>query len=228
MADAYAHEITRGLRYQHGCIVKPTPTIKQVDEPGAADLMVAKGGRVAMIEVKTGKGGPGAGAAFAFGDWRDNQREWAATYCRAEPYATEYWIGLIMGIHAPNTKPWKTVKGAITPNTDSKGIQYMPRTCWLVPYEVWLDVEGRIRPYQDSIPYRAAKGYNTALQQKGYDAITLLSDWQLERGDNMFIVPVSHPFHEMYLGAAPLPLFHATKEGIYAYTRSSGAAARHD
>lgn len=197
--DKFQPEVVRSF-HQHGCRVVSTPTVDprkmKYEEPARADLFVGVNGRAAWVEIKNGSG-KGAGKSFKFGDWRENQREWAAEV-RRPPSSTEYWLALLLGEHPPSYNPEK----------------YQPRQMWLVPHDEWLEVEKTISPIQDSIPYRATKGYNRILQDESLDAMTLLRHWALKWSSGFWSVPEKHPFHELYI--AQTPILYYRSEAKYA------------
>lgn len=177
MADKYQAEVVKSLHSLHfGVRADITERFATGDEPGRADLMVVMGGLGCYIENKTGS------AAFDFSQWRDNQRQWWQEVC--VPTKTPYFLCIFIGDNPPNYDPEK----------------YRPRRAFLVLAEAWLEVEAQLKPYQNSLPYRAGKGYKTELQEQGLDAEHLLTPWALRwQGGGLWGIPQSHLFHRLFL-----------------------------
>lgn len=186
MADRVASEAVRTLHgYGFATRTDPTTQLATVESPGRADVMAAKGGRAVFIEIKNGRD------SFPFGNLRDNQREWAERYCLPSPYSNPYWIWLSLGGDPPHRNPEK----------------YKPRKTWLLPYDVFLDIEATVKPIQMSLVYRCAPGMKREIQDRKLDAINLLSGWELTwEGNSTWGIPDSHPFNTLFIGTTPLVL----------------------
>jgi hypothetical protein len=60
---------------------------------------------------------------------------------------------------------------------------------YLVDWASWLDIEGLVRQIQDSIPYQAGSGYAKELQEKQWDIIHLLADYEVSRRNRKWVLP---------------------------------------
>lgn len=173
MADVHAGEVTRSLhKLKFGIRTDITERFATGDEPGRADQMIVKNGLGGYIEIKSAK------TSFNFSDLRDNQREWI----EQEAYANSkcrVWLWLFLGKNPPNYDPQK----------------YLPRRAWLVEYWDWLAIEDVIKPIQNSLPYRAGKGYAKEMQGRCLDAETLLQGHVLTwSGAGVWTIDPTHPF----------------------------------
>ncbi len=187
MADKFAGEVGKSLhQWKFGYRSDPTAKYATADAPGRADMLATKGGRSVYIEIKS------AAAAFAFTDLRDNQRKWIEEQA-LKVEQTPVWIWLNLGQHPPNYNP----------------DDYLPRRAFLVPYELFLDIENQVKPFQNSLPYRAGKGYNVQVQALKLDAVHLLSNYALQWNKGFWVVPENHPFYH-FVSARPL----WDKEGV--------------
>lgn len=165
------HAIVARTLHRIGAIQRPSITARFQADPGSADVLCSIHGLSACIEIKTGN------EAIPFPEWRDNQREWAVTHCRA--HQTEYWL-------------WWLVRNP------ARGAS----TAYLLPYPEQIALEALIRPIQDSLPQRAGKGYHRSLQARGLDCARLLPAFEtplywLNR-QRYFAIPDPHPFHAHY------------------------------
>lgn len=134
---------------------------------GRADIFAGKNGKAINVEVKRGN------ERFQFDDWREPQRNWAS-YTESDPYNIPYWLFFTLGTDPPN---WSDEK-------------YLPRRSWLMPYQIFLEAEQIISPYQKSIVYRVKKGMNKKIQDNNYDAITLFKLYELKwAGSNSLLRP---------------------------------------
>lgn len=177
--DKFAPEAVRSL-HKMGFITRTDPTARfaTMEDPGRADIMAARQGKVVFIEVKCGR------ERLEFSQWSARQREWALKYCVSEPFCNPYWLWITLGIDPPNRNPER----------------YRPRHAWLVPYHKFIEAEDQVIPYLDSLPYFAGKGTRKVLQDRQLDAITLLRDWELKWGGNhIWKVPEKHTFFDLYL-----------------------------
>jgi len=157
-------------------------------EPGKPDMDVWGGGRFTMIEVKDGYD------SFSFNNFEQNKREYIAKYCTPAPYLVQVWIWLSLGNGYPNWKPEK-----------------QPRFTWLIPYQEWLKMEERVRPYQATLPYLAGRGYGLEMQAQKLDAVHIFERFVLQWEKGVWQLPHTHPFYKMYIEAEPVP-FYQTEE----------------
>lgn len=138
-------------------------------EAGRPDLMCTRNGWGVHIEVKDGK------PSFDFDQWEQKQRDWAEEW----GFIHHLWFWLCLGIDAPTYNPEK----------------YLPRQTYLFPYPVMLDIEAKIKPFQNTLPYRA-KHASLELQERGLVAPVLLAPYRLNwKGKGIWELPPGHPFH---------------------------------
>ena len=196
MADLNARAMRKTFIH-HGFIVKSDPTTKYVEESGRADLTVVGNGHGVMVEVKFAWG------SFDFDNWRENQREWADTYCENAPFNTEYWLALTI----PTYKPIKSLSSR------------KPALSWLIPKKKFLEVEHEIRKHQKSIPAVATKDHMRVMRDFGLDAKQQFRGYQLDwspagtlnkppwykpdeehkrYNECMWTLPTIHPFYVKY------------------------------
>lgn len=163
MADRN-HKFAVKMLHYYGFLTRSDPTIKNIAF-GRADIACMKGGKAVNVEVKCGD------MRFDLRDWRENQREWALR-TQDFPYEVQYYIFLTMGIDKPNYLPKK----------------YFPKKSWLIPSRNMFDVISKISPIQHSLIYRIKKGTNKEFQKLGYDAVTLLRDYELTWAKNNSLI----------------------------------------
>jgi hypothetical protein len=151
------HRINFGWRAD---IANPKGNPEQ--ERARADGMFVYGGFGGYIEIKSARG-----MSWDIRGWRDDQREWYANYC--QPFHTPLFI-------------WLNIEGnkQINSKLDLKSGKY-PRKAWLVPAPAMLEVHHimKDRYGQDTLPYHARSGINTLMQSEEFDAIRILSDYEL-------------------------------------------------
>ncbi len=212
MADKNAPMAIKMLHY-HGFSCRTDVTSRFIghnkeDDIGRADIFAGHGGKPVHVEVKRGLD------AFNLDDWRENQREWAR-YTMDYPFEIPYWLFFTMGKDQPHY-------------SEDKG--YSPRKSWLIPYQVFMDADAQIRPYQKSIVVRVKKGVNKNVQRLKLDAVTLFDGYDLlwqpanslikpvwmmskesreanitETYGGFWVVPKKHPFYTAFaLGRIPL------------------------
>lgn len=178
MADRSQAKVTRALRNAGFWTFKAQDAVwtkgfagKKLalpEEPGKADLIVARNGVMIFVEVKD------AGLAFPFASWRDNQREWArATW---DDFRLDYALAITLGTDPPNRDPER----------------YAPERLWIVPRFCYESIEALVEPYQSSLPYRVGPGYNRVLQDNNYDAVHLFADYALTWEKGVFTFPRDH------------------------------------
>lgn len=159
MSDLNAKYIPKLLTY-HGFLYRTDFTAKfalQNEENfGRADTFAARNGKAVNIEAKQGSTG------FMMTNWRENQREWGR-WSSGYPFNIPYFVFLTLGVHPATYNPEK----------------YLPKKTWLLPFNVMIDAEQKIIDYQKTLPMRAGKGMNKAIQEKKLDAITLFSKYEL-------------------------------------------------
>lgn len=160
MADLNAHFCTKMIHH-HGFLSRADLTSQFAgisdEQVGRADLACSRGGRAVNIEIKQGKTG------FLLTNWREPQREWAA-WTTKPPFSTPYYMFLTLGEHPATYDPKK----------------YLPKRSWLIPYDVLLEIDQKITPYQKTLPMIAAKNMRKEMQALKLDAVTLLADYELQ------------------------------------------------
>jgi len=163
-------------------------------ESGRADVIAYRNSLAVAIEFKYGKTGFNPFSKTA--GWKRKQRLWARRWCIQE-FGVDYYLFLSMGTHPPHYHPEK----------------YMPRRSWLIPYHAMRSLERVFilaqmagdTAIQQTIPYRAGKGYSTFLQEHKLDAIHLFRDYELvwQKGSNgkpgYWQCPEQHIFFQRYL-----------------------------
>jgi hypothetical protein len=196
MADRWQGEATKSVRSWGFNSYKPPDareykwdpkkkTLVLPDEPGKPDMMVWRGGRMGVIEVKDGYD------AFPFANFEENKRDYAAKWCMAAPYWIQYWVWLCLGVGQPQ---WPAEK--------------QPRRTWLIPLQEFYAVEELLKPHQLSIPYFAGKGRLRILQDNQWDAIHLFQEFEVQWNKNGFWrLPTKHPFYRLYVEPEPLPMY---------------------
>lgn len=70
-----------------------------------------------------------------------------------------------------------------------------PRRLWIVPWSVWLAVEERVRPFQDSLPLMAGLAKLLAVRERGLGAVELLQQWALYWENGEWHLPLLHPLY---------------------------------
>jgi hypothetical protein len=82
-----------------------------------------------------------------------------------------------------------------------------PRMAWVVPWERWKWMENILKTGagQESLPLAVRKGMNKTVQERGYDAISMLSHWELlwetgigwRFGDNHPLLPEGYQYRDL-------------------------------
>lgn len=162
MADLNHSDSIKTLHH-HGFITRSDITSALITgwdntltDKGRADIMASRMGRTVYIEVKNGRDN------FDLTDWREEQRNWAR-YVEMEPFCTPYWLFLTIGINPASWNPDK----------------YLPKRSWLIPRLTLLDIDAKVRQYQNRLVYKAKKGMRKEIQAQKLDALTLLAEYEL-------------------------------------------------
>jgi hypothetical protein len=205
MADKNHTDCGRMFRF-HGFQTRSDPTSRFVEQPGRSDYTVTQ---MIGVNVECKQGGDGVDMTHL----RENQREWAEKFSLAEPFCTPYWIFLTIGTDSAMTTMGKLRKIY----KKNKPSIYLPKKTWFVPYEKYIEVENKIKPYQSTLPYMIRPGMRREMQDNMLDALTLFKGYELvwnpsnsllkpawfspktdeKFGYGIWTIPESHPFWQM-------------------------------
>ena len=148
-------------------------------KPDIIDLLLP-----VVIEVKVMTGPTWTRQALAFSRITPEQRRWLSAWL-ANSRKT--------GAGAQAYLAVGTAHGRAGSNTNR-------RYAWLVPWERWLEVEARLRPHRNSLPFIAFKGQKPkAVQEQGLNAVRLLEPWALEWRDGLWHLPPGHELTTLLL-----------------------------
>jgi len=124
------------------------------------------------IEVKSGQ------TAFPFGDIKEHQREGLLEWQRK--HHRPAWLCLQMGIQPA-------------------GRGELQRRMWLVPMNIWLNVEELLQEADfKSLPYSIVSTNRKIIKEAGLTALDLLGPYELERITGRWAMPENHVFREIY------------------------------
>jgi len=126
-----------------------------------------------VIEVKTfhklGLEKDWAKTTFPFRAINPEQRAWLTMFDRDPQHESFLAIGTVHG---------------------RAGAKINPRMLWIIPWKVWLAMEGCILPHRKSLPLARYKGQRKAGQ--GLNAVELLSEYSLGHSSGMWELPATH------------------------------------
>jgi len=152
------------------------------------------GGRSIVVEVKTfpepqmSGGWEQASCTFPFSAISDNQRRWLFNYQDDADWR-------------PLGYPHEVAYLALGMRHGQAGAKKTPRQLWLVPWPNWLQIEDKLRAYQESLPLTAIKGLRKEIQEDDLTAYGLLKRWSLEWENGCWHLPAYHPL-KTFIGGA--------------------------
>jgi hypothetical protein len=74
---------------------------------------------------------------------------------------------------------WDTDSGLGYLALGTVGVPRGERKLWLIPWGAWMKIEGCVKKYQQSIPYKAGPGFKKELQERHLDLVTQLQRFEL-------------------------------------------------
>jgi len=149
-------------------------------EAGRPDLRVMNPtGPSLAIEVKLFK----KGQAFPFSHIEPQQRRWLSMWAKDGGLS-------LLGLGCDWGKA-----GSIS----------NPRLCYLVPWDKWLEIEDKIKPHQDSLPWDLPRS-KRVLQEARLCGKMLLSPYELAWKSGSWRIPFSHPTLSWLSGRIPRDL----------------------